>query len=262
MSVNLKILNSPRISQPLFDISIIKMNNKRTPFLLDPNNIDPAMARAARKRLQADCQLSFNIQSHGETNLRKKCRQLFTKSNYCGFTIDKKNLYAMIVSFDEQQNKFRGCYIARVNGQLSVYRSNLRFSLHSIERLIMRLKMKDPRLEVAKAIHSRTKYVFTPHRCMGINIEQKWRTPGLNDVDTAVPYLNESGDLLGMFFETSTSNIKCTHALSGVVKTFVSAKQLRAEQYAGCMEVYEAQKNAFKAENERIYFSDEQVLFG
>lgn len=225
------------------------MSTTANKFVLDPTlPIDQKYSVKARKFLQRECVdnlKKIHIKEKGEKNLRKQVKNLFQDKTMSGFYIDEKNIYGMIVLFDESSLKFAGAYIARVNGVLSIYDSNIRFSVHSVERLILRLQMKNPRLGIAKAIHSVTKYLFCPEKDFAINIEEKWRTPGLNEVDIAKPYLGDNDELLGMFFLTSISNLNCTRVEAGVVKTFVDTNKLREEQYSKCMEVYEAQRNAF-----------------
>jgi hypothetical protein len=76
-----------------------------------------------------------------------------------------------------------------------------------------------------------------------INIHEKWRTPGLNSVDIAYPYM-EGGRLLGMWFLASTSDVNCTFVGNAIVKTFVDEAKLREPQYSKCMEAYYAQEEA------------------
>jgi hypothetical protein len=77
-------------------------------------------------------------QIHG--NLQKKCKRIFEDGTVSGFYIGEKNIFAMLVVFDELKSMFCRAYIARINGKLSIYDSDIRFSKHSIERLIQRLK--------------------------------------------------------------------------------------------------------------------------
>ncbi|ELA9894867.1 hypothetical protein V8046_002891 [Vibrio parahaemolyticus] len=235
------------------------MSNPNEKLILEPmNSIDMKLAKKARVRLQRECIANLRkirIEGKGEKNLRKKIKRLFQDETISGFYIEEKNIYGMLVMFDEDDNKFLGAYISRVNGVLSLYESNLRFSLHAIERLIFRLNMKNPRKEIAKAIHSQTKFVFCPDKSFAINIEEKWRTLGLNDVDVATPYLDDNNELLGIFFLTSISNLSCTRVEAGVVKTFVDTNKLREKQYRQCMEVYEAQRKSFLLSNSSILTS-------
>lgn len=237
----------------------------------DSNKIDADLIQSinkndsikARKLLQKECievGRKIRLKDKGEKNLRKQVKRLFQDKSIAGFYIEEKNIYGMIVIFDEECNKFAGAYIARIDGTLSIYDSNIRFSLHSVERLIQRLKMKNPRLEVAKAIHSITKFVFYPENDFTINVDPKWRTPGLNEIDIASPYHDENDELIGMFFLTSISNISCTFVKAGVVKTFVDRDRLRDEQYRGCMEIYELQKKTNVPRRYRV-MSNSSKLF-
>lgn len=211
-------------------------------------NINENYSVKMRKQLQKDCREIWGkvrLKDKGEKNLRKQVKRLFQDPGIVGFYLEEeKNIYGMVVIFDEKVNKFAGAYIARVDGKLSIYDSSIRFSLHSVERLIFRLQMKNPKVEVAKAIHSQTKFVFSPEKDFTINLDPKWRTPGLNDVEIASPYHDEDDNLVGMFFLTSTSNISCNMVMAGVVKTFVDRELLREEQYRSCMKVYERQCKA------------------
>ncbi len=210
--------------------------------------ISETLARGARKRLQRECIENVRniriVGNGGDKNLQKKCKALFKKGTFSGFYIGEKDLFAMLVIFDEKVQMFAGAYIARINGRLSLYDSDMRFSKHSIERVIQRLKTKSPRLEVAKAIHAQTKYAFSREQQKIINIHEKWRTPGLNDIDAALPYMDNE-KLLGMWFVASKSNITCDFVGKLVTKTFVDKEKLREPQYAKCMELYHAQQKAF-----------------
>ncbi|MEZ9012785.1 hypothetical protein AB4508_06020 [Vibrio splendidus] len=213
-------------------------------FELDPLTIDESLARGAMKRLARECVEnlgSINIVSHGGLkNLQKKTKAVFKNGNVSGFYIGDRECLAMLVMYDQRKEMFAGAYLARVNGKYSIYDSDMRFSRHSIQRLIQRLKTKSPREAVAKAIHEQTKYVLTGEPQRIINIREKWRTPGLNSIDTALPYIS-NGKLLGMWFTASTSDVKCTFVGRVVTKTFVDVEKLREPQYAKCMEAYNAQ---------------------
>ncbi len=79
-------------------------------------------------------------------------------------------------------------------------------------------------------------------------------------MDIAKPYLGDNDELLGMFFLTSISNLNCTRVEAGVVKTFVDTNKLREEQYSKCMEVYEAQRNAFISGTANVEMSRMDLL--
>ncbi len=220
------------------------MNQASKEFLLNPFRINENLAKGAAKRLQRECIDNVNkiniVGNGGFKNLQKKCKAIFKDGTVSGFYIGEKDCLAMLVIFDEKKQMFAGAYMARINGKLSLYDSDLRFSKHSIERLIQRLKTKSPRIEVAKAIHEQTKYALSRDQQKVINIHKKWRTPGLNNIEVALPYI-EDNRLLGMWFLASTSDINCTFVGKLVAKTFVDAAKLREPQYAKCMEAYHAQ---------------------
>ncbi|WP_217495312.1 hypothetical protein [Shewanella sp. MEBiC00475] len=223
------------------------MSQASKKFILNPMGINETLARGARKRLQRECVENINsiniVGNGGDKNLQKKCKRLFKDGTVSGFYIGEKNLFAMLVMFDERDEMFGGAYIARIDGKLSLYYSDIRFSKHSIERLIQRLKTKSPRIEVAKAIHAQTKFAFSREQQIVINNHEKWRTPGLNDIDIAIPY-KENEKLLGMWFLASTSNISCDFVGKCVATTFVDSEKLREPQYAKCMELLHAQNEA------------------
>lgn len=236
------------------------MSQASEKFILNPMSINETFAKGARKRLQRECIENINkiniVGNGGDKNLQKKCKRIFEDGTVSGFYIGEKNIFAMLVIFDKYKNMFGGAYVARINGKLSLYDSDMRFSKHSIERLIQRLKTKSPRIEVAKAIHAQTKYVLSRGPQKVINIHEKWRTPGLNDVDIAIPYMDNE-KLLGMWFVASTSNISCDFVGNCVTKTFVDSDKLREPQYAKCMELYYSQ---VEAKRMKIKMPDKDLL--
>jgi len=222
------------------------LNKESNKFYLEPLAINESLARGATKRLERECIENINnlsIISNGFKNLQKKCKAIFKDGTVSGFYIGEKECLAMFVMFDQQKNMFAGAYLAKINGKYSLYDCDMRFSKHSIQRLIQRLKTKSPRIEVAKAIHAQTKYGLTREPRKVINIDEKWRAPGINDIDTAAPYI-EDGHLLGMWFFAQKSDINCTFVGSSVAKTFVDEVKLREPQYSKCMELYHKENKA------------------
>jgi hypothetical protein len=223
------------------------LNIETKKFYLNPLSINESLALGATKRLERECIESLNnlniVSNGGFKNLQKKCKAIFNDGTVAGFYIGKKECLAMMVIFDQDKKMFGGAYLAKVNVKFSIYDSDLRFSKHSIQRLIQRLKTKSPRIEVAKAIHDQTKYALSREQQKVINIHEKWRTLGLNSVDIAYPYL-ENGRLLGMWFLASTSDVNCTFVGNVVAKTFVDEAKLREPQYSKCMEAYHDQIEA------------------
>ncbi|ENM5776374.1 hypothetical protein V4V55_003849 [Vibrio mimicus] len=227
-------------------------------FELDPLVIDESLAKGAMKRLARECVENVNnirfVSNGGLKNMQKKAKSLFKDGSVSGFYIGERDCLAMLVIYDQVKEMFAGAYLAKVNGKYSIYDSDMRFSKHAIQRLIQRLKTKNPRLDVAKAIHEQTKYVLTRDAQKIINIQEKWRTPGLNSVDTALPYIN-NGELLGMWFTASTSDVNCTFVGRIVAKTFVDSEKLREPQYAKCMEAYNSQLVAKSSGEKMPHFS-------
>ncbi|EPR7548782.1 hypothetical protein ACU8KP_002152 [Vibrio fluvialis] len=213
-------------------------------FELDPLAIDESVAKGVVKRLARECVENISnfrfVSNGGLKNLQKKAKAIFKDGSISGFYIGERDCLAMFVIYAKEQDMFSGAYLAKVNGKYSLYYSDMRFSRHSIQRLIQRLKTKNPRLDIARAIHEQTKYVLTRDAQKIINIQEKWRTPGLNSVDTALPYVS-NGELLGMWFTASTSDVNCTFVGRIVAKTFVDSEKLREPQYAKCMEAYNSQ---------------------
>ncbi|BCS95460.1 hypothetical protein DSLASN_10920 [Desulfoluna limicola] len=226
------------------------MNPATKIFELNPHTITESLARGCVNRLRDECIKNIDtihIQSNGGyKNLQKKCKAIFKDGTVSGLYIGEKNCLAMFVKYDEIKKMFTGAYLSKVNGEFSLYESDIRFSRHSIQRLIERLKTKHPRIEVAKAIHSQTKYAFSREAQKGINIHQKYRMPGFNDVDIALPYF-ENDALLGMWFIASTSDFYCNYVGKMVVKTFVDAEKLREPQYESCIEQYYAQLDSLSS---------------
>ncbi len=213
-------------------------------FELDPLAIDESLAKGAMQRLARECVENVSnirlVSSGGLKNLQKKTKSIFKDGKVAGFYIGERDCLAMLVIYDQVKKMFAGAYIAKVNGKYSIYDSDMRFSKHAIQRLIQRLKTKNPRLAVAKAIHEQTRHVLTRDAQKTINIHEKWRTPGLNSIDTALPYISD-GKLLGIWFTASTSDVNCTFVGRTVAKTFVDTEKLREPQYAKCMEAYNSQ---------------------
>lgn len=227
-------------------------------FELDPLAIDESVAKGIMKRLARECVENMSnfrfVSNGGLKNLQKKAKAIFKDGSVSGFYIGERDCLAMFVIYDKEKDMFAGAYLAKVNGKYSLYYSDMRFSRHSIQRLIQRLKTKNPRLDVARAIHEQAKYVLTSDAQKTINIQEKWRTPGLNSVDTALPYVN-NGELLGMWFTASTSDVNCTFVGRIVAKTFVDSEKLREPQYAKCMEAYNSQLAALVNGEKMPYFS-------
>ncbi|MEZ9291222.1 hypothetical protein AB4251_18930 [Vibrio lentus] len=216
---------------------------------IDPKVITESLAKGLAGRLARECEqnkddlLNILASAKGIKNLQKKCMK-FTGDGKAvsGIYLGEKSHIAMQAFFDPMTQKFGGGYVTKLNGKYSFYASDLRFSKHSIERLIERMKPEYPHVCLAHAVNAQIECRFRNEQQSCINLDQVYHNPH-EGVDVALPYV-KGGKLLGMWFAASIGDSSASTAKSLTAKTFVDSSLLRTEQYRACMEVYEHQVNS------------------
>lgn len=136
---------------------------KLSKFTLDPAIMTESLAKGAVKRLQRECagveDIVLSINLKGFKNLQKQCKKLFEDDKVAGMYVGDKDCIAMFLMFDENKQQFFASYIAIERKEVRFYNTEMLFSKHAVQRLIQRLKIRNPRLEVAKALHEQVKYL-------------------------------------------------------------------------------------------------------
>ncbi|MEZ9177674.1 hypothetical protein [Vibrio kanaloae] len=212
-------------------------------FKLDPSVITESLAKGLVSRLERECEqnrselLNLLANSKGIKNLQKKCMKFIGDGkSVSGVYFGEKVHIAMLVIFDPITQKFGGGYVTKLNNKYSYYVSDIRFSKHSVQRLIERLKPKYPSLCLAQAINAQIEPRIRNEKQSCINLDQVYHNPH-DGVDVALPYVLD-GELIGMWFVASIGDSTASVTKSMTAKTFVDVALLRTEQYRTCMEVY------------------------